>query len=195
MILIIDNYDSFTFNIYQAMSTMASDIRVIRNDRISPEELDGMPLSHLVISPGPGRPEAAGISREAIRKMAGKAPVLGVCLGHQAVGEVYGAEVVHAGRIMHGKPSLIDHNGEGIFHDLPRPLEAIRYHSLALRRESLPEELEITAVADDGEIMGIRHRSLQVEGVQFHPESFGTLGGERIFRNFLRLSGGVRHVT
>ncbi|UCF31437.1 MAG: aminodeoxychorismate/anthranilate synthase component II [bacterium] len=195
MILIIDNYDSFTFNIYQAMSTMASDIRVIRNDRISPEELDGMPLSHLVISPGPGRPEAAGISREAIRKMAGKAPVLGVCLGHQAVGEVYGAEVVHAGRIMHGKPSLIDHNGEGIFHDLPRPLEAIRYHSLALRRESLPEELEITAVADDGEIMGIRHRSLQVEGVQFHPESFGTLEGERIFRNFLRLSGGVRHVT
>ena len=193
MVLIIDNYDSFTYNVYQAMSTMAPDIRVVRNDQITVQELEEMPLTHLVISPGPGRPEAAGISSEAIRRLAGKLPVLGVCLGHQAIGEVFGARLVHADRIMHGKASQIRHGGNGLFQGMPNPFEAIRYHSLALKRETLPGDLEVTAEADDGEIMGVRHRSLHVEGVQFHPESFGTLGGERILENFLRQTGGVRH--
>ncbi len=194
MILIIDNYDSFTFNIYQAMSTMGPDIRVVRNDQVTVKEILEMPLTHLVISPGPGRPEGAGISKEAIRALAGEVPVLGVCLGHQAIGEVFGAQVVHAARIMHGKASRIDHTGNGIFQGLPSPFEAIRYHSLALKRETLPEELEVRAEAEDGEIMAVRHRSWNVEGVQFHPESFGTVRGDRILKNFLKLNGGVRHV-
>ena len=192
MILIIDNYDSFTYNIYQSISTMADEVRVVRNDQVAVDDLEGMDISHLLISPGPGRPEGAGISKEAIRRMAGKVPILGVCLGHQAIGEVFGARVVHASRIMHGKSSRIEHGGRGVFRGLPNPLEAIRYHSLGLERNSLPDELEVTAVADDGEIMGVRHRSLDVEGVQFHPESFGTLGGDAIFRNFLQGNGRVR---
>ncbi|GBE14116.1 MAG TPA: aminodeoxychorismate/anthranilate synthase component II [Proteobacteria bacterium] len=193
MILIIDNYDSFTYNIFQAVSTLDPEVVVIRNDGLTPDELEKMQLSHMVVSPGPGRPEGAGVSKEAIRRMAGKIPILGVCLGHQAIGEVFGGEVVRASRIMHGKSSAITHGGDGIFEGLPVPFEAIRYHSLALSQRSIPETLEVTATADDGEVMGVRHRRMTVEGVQFHPESFGSPGGIKIFRNFLKLKGGVRH--
>ncbi len=192
MVLIIDNYDSFTYNVYQALSTMVEKVTVVRNDEINAKDLEKMGLSHLVISPGPGRPESAGISKEAIGLMAGKIPVLGVCLGHQAIGEVYGGEVVHAAKLMHGKSSSIEHNGNGLYRGLPNPFEAIRYHSLGLKRSTIPDELEVTSEADDGEVMGIRHRTLFVEGVQFHPESFGTIDGNRIFENFLKQEGGTR---
>lgn len=192
MVLIIDNYDSFTYNIYQALSTITDDVQVVRNDRVGIEDLLRMDISHLVISPGPGRPEGAGISLEAVKSFAGRIPVLGVCLGHQTIGQVFGGKVVHADRLMHGKSSKITHSGNGLFRGLPNPFEAIRYHSLAVEKESLPGELEITATADDGEIMGFKHREYLVEGVQFHPESFGTVGGIAIFRNFLRVDGGVR---
>jgi anthranilate synthase/aminodeoxychorismate synthase-like glutamine amidotransferase len=191
MVLIIDNYDSFTYNIYQALSTITDDVQVVRNDRVTIEDLLRMDISHLVISPGPGRPEGAGISLEAVKSFAGRIPVLGVCLGHQTIGQVFGGKVVHADRLMHGKSSKITHSGNGLFRGLPNPFEAIRYHSLAVEKESLPGELEITATADDGEIMGFKHREYLVEGVQFHPESFGTVGGIAIFRNFLRVNGGV----
>ena len=192
MVLIIDNYDSFTYNIYQALSTINDDVQVVRNDHVGIEDLLRMDISHLVISPGPGRPEGAGISLEAVRSFTGRIPVLGVCLGHQTIGQVFGGKVVHADRLMHGKSSKITHSGNGLFRGLPNPFEAIRYHSLAVEKESLPGELEITATADDGEIMGFKHREYLVEGVQFHPESFGTVGGIAIFRNFLRVDGGVR---
>jgi len=192
MVLIIDNYDSFTYNVYQALSTMVEKVTVVRNDEINAKDLEKMSLSHLVISPGPGRPEGAGISKEAIGLMAGKIPILGVCLGHQAIGEVYGSEVVHAAKLMHGKSSFIKHGGNGLYSGLPNPFEAIRYHSLGLKRSTIPDELEVTSEADDGEVMGIRHRTLFVEGVQFHPESFGTIDGNRIFENFLKQEGGTR---
>ncbi len=193
MVLIIDNYDSFTYNVYQALSTMAEKVTVVRNDEISAKDLEKMNLSHLVISPGPGRPEGAGISKESIELMAGRLPILGVCLGHQAIGEVYGSEVVHAAKLMHGKSSSIEHGGNGLYRGLPNPFEAIRYHSLGLKRSTIPSDLEITSEADDGEVMGIRHRTLLVEGVQFHPESFGTIDGNRIFENFLMQEGGTRN--
>jgi anthranilate synthase/aminodeoxychorismate synthase-like glutamine amidotransferase len=192
MVLIIDNYDSFTYNIYQAISTMTDKVKVVRNDRISVDDLMKMEISHLVISPGPGRPEGAGISLEAIRNFTGRLPVLGVCLGHQTIGQAFGARVIHADRLMHGKSSKINHSGSGLFRGLPNPFEAVRYHSLALDRDSLPEDLLVTATADDGEIMGVRHREFNIEGVQFHPESFGTVGGEAIFANFLKADGGLR---
>lgn len=195
MILIIDNYDSFTYNIYQSVSTMTDRVEVVRNDKITVHEMENMPISHLVISPGPGRPEGAGVSLEVVDAFSGKIPVLGVCLGHQTIGQVFGGHVVHAGQLMHGKSSLISHSGNGLFTGLPNPFEAIRYHSLVLERETLPEILEVTASSDDGEIMGIRHRLYNVEGVQFHPESFGSVGGEAIFENFIRLSGGMRHAA
>lgn len=192
MVLIIDNYDSFTYNIYQSVSTMTDRVEVVRNDRITVREMERMPITHLVISPGPGRPEGAGISLEAVRTFSGKVPVLGVCLGHQTIGQVFGGHVVHAGQLMHGKSSLINHSGSGLFAGFPNPFEAIRYHSLALEKETLPEILEVTASSDDGEIMGVRHRIYNVEGVQFHPESFGSVGGEAIFENFLTSGGGMR---
>ena len=195
MIFIIDNYDSFTYNIYQSVSTMTDRVEVVRNDKISVREMERMPITHLVISPGPGRPEGAGISMEAVSVFSGQIPVLGVCLGHQTIGQVFGGRVVHAGQLMHGKSSLIAHSGNGLFTGFPNPFEAIRYHSLALEGETLPEILEITATSDDGEIMGVRHRQFNVEGVQFHPESFGSVGGDAIFKNFLRLSGGMRHAA
>jgi len=195
MILIIDNYDSFTYNIYQAVSTMTDHVEVLRNDRISVREMGDMSITHLVISPGPGRPDGAGVSIEAVRAFSGKIPVLGVCLGHQTIGQVFGGRVVHAGQLMHGKSSHISHSGSGLFAGFPNPFEAVRYHSLALEGESLPEILEVTATSDDGEIMGIRHRLFTVEGVQFHPESFGSAGGEAIFENFLMLKGGMRHAA
>lgn len=192
MVLIIDNYDSFTFNIYQAISTMTDRVRVVRNDRVTVDDLMRMEISHLVISPGPGRPDGAGISLEAVRNFTGRLPILGVCLGHQTIGQAFGAKVVHADRLMHGKASKIGHTGKGLFRGLPDPFEAIRYHSLALEKGSLPDDLLVTATADDGEIMGIRHREFNIEGVQFHPESFGTVGGEAIFENFLEIDGGLR---
>ena len=195
MVFIIDNYDSFTYNIYQSVSTMTDRVEVVRNDKISVREMERMPITHLVISPGPGRPEGAGISMEAVSVFSGQIPVLGVCLGHQTIGQVFGGRVVHAGQLMHGKSSLISHSGNGLFTGFPNPFEAIRYHSLALEGETLPEILEITATSDDGEIMGVRHRLYNVEGVQFHPESFGSVGGDVIFKNFLRLSGGMRHAA
>ena len=195
MIFIIDNYDSFTYNIYQSISTMTDNVEVVRNDRVTVLEMEKMPISHLVISPGPGRPDGAGISLEAVRAFSGKMPILGVCLGHQTIGQVFGGNVVHAGQLMHGKPSFISHPGNGLFKGFPDPFEAIRYHSLVLDRDTLPGILEVTATSDDGEIMGIRHRPYNVEGVQFHPESFGSAGGETIFRNFLKLNGGMRHAA
>lgn len=195
MILIIDNYDSFTYNIYQAICTMVPDgkeVEVVRNDRITLPELESGGMTHLVISPGPGRPEGAGISMEAVKAFAGRIPILGVCLGHQTIGQVFGGKVIHADQLMHGKSSMIRHSENGLFKGLPLPFEAIRYHSLALEKDSLPDDLEVTATSDDGEIMGISHRQYAVEGVQFHPESFGTVGGEAIFENFLRIEGGMR---
>ena len=195
MVFIIDNYDSFTYNIYQSVSTMTDRVEVVRNDKISVREMERMPITHLVISPGPGRPEGAGISMEAVSVFSGQIPVLGVCLGHQTIGQVFGGRVVHAGQLMHGKSSFISHSGNGLFTGFPNPFEAIRYHSLALEGETLPEILEVTATSEDGEIMGVRHRQYNVEGVQFHPESFGSVGGDAIFKNFLRLSGGMRHAA
>jgi len=195
MIFIIDNYDSFTYNIYQSLSTMTDRVEVVRNDKITTGEMEKMPITHLVISPGPGRPERAGISLEAVKTFSGRIPILGVCLGHQTIGQVFGGRVVHAGQLMHGKSSLISHSGNGLFAGFPNPFEAIRYHSLALERETLPEVLEVTSSSDDGEIMGVRHRLYNVEGVQFHPESFGSVGGDAIFENFLMSSGGLRHAA
>ncbi len=195
MVLIIDNYDSFTYNVYQALSTMTDKVKVLRNDHAGINEILRMDVSHLVISPGPGRPSGAGVSLEAVRVLSGRVPVLGVCLGHQTIGQVFGGKVVHARHLMHGKSSRITHSGNGLFHGLPNPLEAIRYHSLALDGESVPQDLMVTATSEDGEIMGVRHREYNVEGVQFHPESFGTEKGETIFENFLKLRGGIRNAA
>lgn len=192
MVLIIDNYDSFTYNIYQSVCTMASKVVVVRNDQVAVEDLVKMDPGYLIISPGPGRPEGAGISMEAIRRFTGRIPILGVCLGHQSIGQVFGCRVVHAARIMHGKSSLVRHDGSGVFAGLDNPFEAIRYHSLALEEGTLPEDLAVTARAEEGEIMAVRHNRFNVEGVQFHPESFGTVNGDVIFRNFLKSEGGMR---
>lgn len=191
MILMIDNYDSFTYNLVQYLREMSADVRVVRNDAITVADIEALAPSALVISPGPGRPEDAGISCDAIRAFAGQIPILGVCLGHQAIGLVYGATVVHAKKLMHGKVSEIACDGQGIFKGLDsRPFKAMRYHSLAIEQDSLPDTLAISATAtDDGEIMGLRHKQLPVEGIQFHPESIMTPVGKRILRNFLRNSG------
>lgn len=190
LIVIIDNYDSFTYNIFQMLGLLVKDIpdteiRVIRNDAITVEELKAMNPARLVISPGPGIPAEAGISVEAIRAFAGQIPILGICLGHQAIAEAFGGRIVQAKAIVHGKSEVIHIDGKGILRNLPRPCKFTRYHSLAVELLSLPEELEITARADDGEIMGIRHRQWPVEGVQFHPESIGSDGGNRLFASFL----------
>ena len=190
MVLIIDNYDSFTYNIYQAISTMTDRVRVVRNDRVTVEELLVMEISHLVISPGPGRPDGAGISLEAVRSFTGRLPILGVCLGHKTIGQVFGAKVVHADRIMHGKTSSIFHDGQSIYYGIPNPFEAIRYHSLIVDRDSFPDCLEISAWTEDGEIMGLRHRKYKIEGVQFHPESILTDAGGHIIRNFIHNNKG-----
>lgn len=196
MILMIDNYDSFTYNLVQYLREMSAEVRVVRNDALSVADIEALAPSALVISPGPGRPEDAGISCDAIRAFAGHIPILGVCLGHQAIGLVFGATVVHARKLMHGKVSEIACDGQGVFKGLDsRPFKAMRYHSLAIENDSLPDTLAISATAtDDGEIMGLRHTTLPVEGIQFHPESIMTPVGKRILRNFLRNSGnsGVR---
>ena len=188
MILMIDNYDSFTYNLVQYLREMSAEVRVVRNDALSVADIEALAPSALVISPGPGRPEDAGISCDAIRAFAGHIPILGVCLGHQAIGLVFGATVVHARKLMHGKVSEIACDGQGVFKGLDsRPFKAMRYHSLAIENDSLPDTLAISATAtDDGEIMGLRHTTLPVEGIQFHPESIMTPVGKRILRNFLR---------
>lgn len=187
MILMIDNYDSFTYNLVQYLGELGEELRVFRNDKITVEEIARLRPARIVISPGPGSPKDAGISRDLITYFARESPILGVCLGHQCIGEVFGGRVVRAGRLMHGKTSIIHHDGKGLFAGLPNPFEATRYHSLLVERESLPECLEITAETKEGEIMGLRHRDFLVEGVQFHPESILTVVGKDILRNFLKL--------
>jgi len=192
MILVVDNYDSFTFNLVQALQAAGANVKVVRNDAIDRAGLEALAddpdsdLRGIVISPGPGAPIDAGISVPLIRRVAGEIPLLGVCLGHQAIGEAFGGEIVRAGRLMHGKTSPIHHDGRGVFRGIPNPFDATRYHSLVIRRESLPECLEVTAETDIGEIMGVRHRSLPIEGVQFHPESILTEHGKDLLRNFIR---------
>jgi anthranilate synthase/aminodeoxychorismate synthase-like glutamine amidotransferase len=189
MIAMIDNYDSFTYNIVQELREMEADLRVFRNDALTVDELDALAPAALVVSPGPGRPSEAGISMDAIRRFAGRIPILGVCLGHQAIGEVYGGRIVKAARIMHGKVSEVTCDGEGVFKGLgARPFKAMRYHSLCIDPDTMPDCLQVTATAEDGCIMGVRHKELQVHGVQFHPESIMTPSGKRILRNFLRMA-------
>ncbi len=191
MLLMIDNYDSFTYNLVQYFGELGADVRVHRNDEITLEDIERMAPEHLVISPGPCAPDQAGISLAAVRHFAGRIPLLGVCLGHQAIGQAFGGHVVHAGRVMHGKTSPVHHHDLGVFQGLPNPMTATRYHSLVVDKDRLPDCMEITAWTqnDDGsmeEIMGLRHRELEVEGVQFHPESILTREGHDLLRNFLR---------
>lgn len=183
--LLIDNYDSFTYNLVQAFATFGAEVLVYRNDAIAVEEALRLEPTHLVISPGPGRPEDAGVSLEMIGAFAGKVPTLGVCLGHQCLVHHFGGEIVRAGRLMHGKTSLASHDGQAIYKELPQPLEVGRYHSLCAEEQALPDELELTATTDRGEVMGVRHRELPLEGVQFHPESVLTPDGDRLMANFL----------
>jgi anthranilate synthase/aminodeoxychorismate synthase-like glutamine amidotransferase len=187
MLLVIDNYDSFTYNLVQYFGELGADPQVKRNDAITPDEVEKMKPQKIVISPGPGRPEEAGISMELIRKFGGKIPILGVCLGHQCMGEVYGGKVVRAGRLMHGKTSPIQHDGKGVFQGLPNPFEATRYHSLIVEKNSVPSCLEVCAETAEGEIMGLRHREYPVHGVQFHPESILSKDGKDLLANFLKI--------
>jgi len=187
MLLMVDNYDSFTYNLVQYLGELGQEIRVYRNDQITAEQVERLLPERVVISPGPCSPLEAGVSNEIIRRMAGRVPLLGVCLGHQCIGHVFGGEVVRAPRLMHGKTSMIHHDGRTIYQGLPNPFEATRYHSLIIRRETLPDCLEITAETDQGEIMGVRHKEYVVEGVQFHPESILTQAGKDLLRNFLAL--------
>ncbi len=185
MILIIDNYDSFTYNLVQEMGEMGADLQVVRNDRITLDGIRALAPSHIVISPGPGTPDDGGISLDVLRAFGETTPILGVCLGHQCIGQVYGGVVRRAPRLMHGKTSLIHHRGDTLFAGLPSPFQATRYHSLIVEQDSLPECLAVTAFTDEGEIMGMRHRVFPVFGVQFHPESILTPQGPQILRNFL----------
>jgi anthranilate synthase component 2 len=192
MLLMIDNYDSFTYNLVQYLGELGEEVRVFRNDQISVGELQKLAPSRIVISPGPCTPNEAGISMEAIRVMGGKVPILGVCLGHQSIGQVFGGRIVHANETMHGKTSLIHHEGKGVFKGIKAPFTATRYHSLVIEKKSLPDCLEVTAWTQTGsgraldEIMGVRHKELPIEGVQFHPESILTEYGRDLLRNFLR---------
>ncbi len=185
MVVVIDNYDSFTYNLVQYLGELGADVRVYRNDAIDVPGLEALAPEGVVISPGPGNPDEAGVSLAAIERLGGKLPVLGVCLGHQSIGQVYGGRVVRAPRLMHGRTSPIEHDGRGVFRGLPSPFTATRYHSLVVERETLPACLEVSAWTAEGEIMGLRHRDLAVEGVQFHPESFLTEHGHAMLRNWL----------
>jgi anthranilate synthase/aminodeoxychorismate synthase-like glutamine amidotransferase len=184
MLLLIDNYDSFTYNLYQYLGELGATVEVVRNDALTVEDIDAMAPERIIISPGPGTPDDAGISKDVIRRFAETTPILGVCLGHQCIGEVFGGIVEGAGEIKHGKVSRVTHDGRGVFAGLPSPIEATRYHSLAIRPDSVPGVLEVSARSETGVIMGVRHRELPVEGVQFHPESILTPGGHQILRNF-----------
>lgn len=188
MILMIDNYDSFTYNLVQYLGELGQTLKVLRNDKIDLEGIRRLGPKAIVISPGPGKPEDAGISCGVIRAFAGKIPILGVCLGHQAIGYVYGAKIVRAKNLMHGKTSLIHHRSQGIFEGLPNPFEATRYHSLLVAPRTVPKELVVTAWTKEKEIMGLQHRRLPVFGVQFHPESIMTISGKELLANFLRLA-------
>jgi anthranilate synthase component 2 len=185
MLLMIDNYDSFTYNLVQYFGELGEDVRVVRNDEMTVPQLAALGADRIVLSPGPCSPNEAGVCLELLDRLKGTVPILGVCLGHQAIGQAFGGKVVHARTLMHGKVSLVHHEGRGVFSGLPTPYEATRYHSLAIERASCPQELEITAWTEDGEIMGVRHRTLPVEGVQFHPESILTQHGHALLRNFL----------
>jgi len=187
MILVIDNYDSFTYNLVQYFGELGAELTVRRNDKVGLDEIEKLQPERICISPGPGTPLDAGISNELIRQFGPRIPILGVCLGHQCIGHVFGGEIVRAPRLMHGKTSPILHEGDGVFHGLPNPFEATRYHSLVVRRETFPAELEILAETSDGEIMGLRHRRFPIHGVQFHPESILTEEGKRLLTNFLAL--------
>lgn len=192
MLLMIDNYDSFTYNIVQYLGELKAEVKVVRNDEISVDDIASLNPERIVISPGPCSPSEAGISLQTIKQYAGKMPILGVCLGHQSIGQAFGGDVVRASKVMHGKTSMIYHSGKGVFANLPNPFRATRYHSLVVKKETLPECLEITAwtQGEDGsmdEIMGLRHKTLQIEGVQFHPESILTEYGHQLLQNFLDL--------
>ena len=186
-VLLIDNYDSFTYNLYQYLSELGAQVEVVRNDQVTLEDIEEMAPERIVISPGPGNPDDAGISKDVIRRFSERTPILGVCLGHQCIAEVYGGVVEGAGEILHGKVSRIEHDGKGVFAGIDSPIEATRYHSLAIRQDSVPEALEVSARSESGVIMGVRHRTLPVEGVQFHPESILTPAGHAILRNFLAM--------
>lgn len=185
MLLMLDNYDSFTYNLVQYFGELGEDVRVFRNDEITLDEIAALAPDRIVVSPGPCSPAEAGVSVPLIKRFAGQIPILGVCLGHQSIGAAFGGEIVHAAQLMHGKTSKIHHADRGVFRGLPNPLTATRYHSLAIRRDTLPECLDITAWTEDGEIMGVRHKTLTVEGLQFHPESILTEKGHELLRNFL----------
>lgn len=185
MLLMIDNYDSFTYNLVQYLGELGEQVAVHRNDEITIAEITRLKPARIVVSPGPCTPNEAGVSVPLIKEFAGKIPILGVCLGHQSIGQAFGGKIVHARQLMHGKTSPIQHEGTGVFRDLPQPFAATRYHSLVIERSSLPECLAVTAWTDDGEIMGVRHKTLAVEGVQFHPESILTEHGHQMLKNFL----------
>ena len=187
MLLMIDNYDSFTYNLVKYLGELGDDVRVYRNDKITLQQIEELGPNRIVISPGPCTPKEAGVSVETIRQFAGRMPILGVCLGHQSLGVAFGGEVIRAQRLMHGKTSMISHDGKTIFNGLPNPFEATRYHSLLVNPKNLPDCLEVSAKTAEGEIMGLRHRTLAVEGVQFHPESILTKAGKDLLRNFLKL--------
>jgi anthranilate synthase/aminodeoxychorismate synthase-like glutamine amidotransferase len=185
MLLMIDNYDSFTFNLVQYFGELGAEVKVVRNDELSVEEIQALAPSHIVLSPGPCTPNEAGVTLETIKRLAGRVPILGVCLGHQAIGQAFGGKVVRARQVMHGKVSRIRHDGQGVFKQIENPFVATRYHSLVVERGSLPGCLEVTAQSEDGEIMGLRHRGAPVEGVQFHPEALLTEHGHRMLKNFI----------
>jgi anthranilate synthase component II len=189
MVLLIDNYDSFTYNLYQYLCELGADVTVRRNDQLGVGAVATLQPTHIVISPGPCTPNEAGVSVPLIKELGGEVPILGVCLGHQAIGQAFGGAVVRAREVMHGKTSAIHHNGKGVFAGLPVPFTATRYHSLVVRRDDVPPALEVTAWTDDGVIMGLRHREYRVEGVQFHPESIASQCGKELLRNFLNYSG------
>ena len=191
MLLLLDNYDSFTYNIYQLFSDIGAQVEVVRSDKISIDGIRAKDYRGIIISPGPGIPQDAGISEEVIRQLGGEIPILGICLGHQAIGEVFGGRVVRAGEIVHGKASSIRHSGTGLYRDIPNPTEVARYHSLIIARENLPDVLDVTSQLDDGTIMGVRHKTLPIEGIQFHPESILTPEGRRMMQNYLTDIGAI----
>ena len=191
MLLLLDNYDSFTYNIYQLFSDIGAQVEVVRSDKISIDGIRANDYRGIIISPGPGIPQDAGISEEVICQLGGEIPILGICLGHQAIGEVFGGRVVRAGEIVHGKASPIRHSGTGLYRDIPNPTEVARYHSLIIARENLPDVLDVTSQLDDGTIMGVRHKTLPIEGIQFHPESILTPEGRRMMQNYLTDIGAI----
>ncbi len=195
MILVIDNYDSFTYNLVQQMGALGAALQVVRNDEITLDGVKALQPTQIVISPGPGTPDDGGVSLDVIREMGVSTPILGVCLGHQCIGQAYGGVVIRAGRLMHGKTSLVYHDGDPLFADIPNPFEATRYHSLIIERETLPDVLEVTAYTEHNELMGVRHKEYPVMGVQFHPESILTVHGPRLLQNFLAMNEAVISVS